>query len=178
MKYSPPKPVDLSSEETRLYSDVFEAHDDEPWGKIAESMGALAKALMKRGAIPEIRLRLFSDSEYAETGRKSPREVFESNGCTGSDIFRHAHFKPYLRHFIDGPDLPKEVINGICAILNGDQGTSGMVMDQYRKYARKSVRDFGLDRKKSATEFFRLGAEIGMELDDARVLRNAAMSIR
>ena len=79
---------------------------------------------------------------------------------------------------IEGPDLPREAVDGLCRILNDDMGTSGMVMDQYCRHARESVRRFGLDRRKAATEFYRLGIEVGMEPDDARMLRQAAMSVR
>jgi hypothetical protein len=51
-----------------------------------------------------------------------------------------------------------------------------MILDQYRKHARKCVRKFRLNSNYAATEFFRLGVEIGMELHDARSLRDAARS--
>jgi hypothetical protein len=84
----------------------------------------------------------------------------------------------YLKHFINGPDLPQPVIEGLCKILNESMGTSGMVMDQYCRFARESVRKHGLDRAKAATEFFRLGVEIGMSVDNARTLRDAAHTTR
>jgi hypothetical protein len=51
-----------------------------------------------------------------------------------------------------------------------------MVMNQYRKHARACVREHGLDPNQAATEFFRLGVEIGMTVHDARTLRDAAKS--
>jgi len=108
----------------------------------------------------------------------SRQQVFESNATTGNAIYRHPHFIPYIHHWIRGPDLPKDVIDGLCRILNEDHATSGMVMDQYREHARASVRKHGLTPTNAATEFFRLGVEIGMEIDDARTLRDAARSTR
>jgi hypothetical protein len=108
----------------------------------------------------------------------NPDEVFEANGVSGVEIFRHVHFIPYLRHFIDGPNLPNDVIAGLLRILNEDSGTSGMVMDQYRRFARSSIRTRRLNRTEAATEFFRLGVEIGMSVSAARTLRDAALSAR
>jgi len=53
-----------------------------------------------------------------------------------------------------------------------------MLMDQYRKYARSSVRQHKLNASYAATEFFRLGVEIGIEIWDARTLRDAARSTK
>ncbi len=141
-------------------------------------METLIKSLLDRNAVPQVRLRLFCDPDYAETGNKCPQQVFESNGTSGNAIFRHPHFIPYLRHFIHGPDLPRAAIDGLCKILNDDLGTSGGVMDQYRKHARECVRRYGLVASDAATEFFRLGVEIGMEIHRARTLRDAARSTR
>ena len=177
-KYEPPKPIELTHAEAELYSHIPADPDDEGWHEVADTREALVESLRERQAILEVRLRVFFDPAYAETGNKSCEEVFESNGTSGRDIYRHPRFIPYLRYFIYGPDLPKPAIEGLCKILNDDAGTTGMVMDQYRKYARLCVRKYGLDRGKAATEFFRLGIEIGMELDAARTLRNAAKSAR
>ncbi len=135
-------------------------------------------ALLKRDAIPRVRLDLFRDPQLAETGSRSREQVFEGNGTQGREVWRHPHFPPYLKHFIEGPDLPLEAIDGLCRILNEDRGTSGMVMDQYRAFARACVRRHGLEKKKAATEFYRLGIEIGMERSDARTLRDAASTAR
>lgn len=178
MNYVAPQSIELTESETELYSRISESPAHDGWNDIAKAMEALVESLLNRNAVPEIRLRLFCDSDYAETGNKSRQQVFESNGTTGSGIYRHPHFIPYLRHWIDGPSLPQEAIDGLCTILNENLGTSGMVMDQYRKHARASIRKHGLSPSIAATEFFRLGVEIGMEIDEARTLRNAARSTR
>ena len=121
-------------------------------------------------------MKLFTDPHLAEKGTRSRLAVFEGNGTRGEDIFRHGHFPPYLKHFIEGPDLPKAAIDGLCDILNEDRGTSGEVMDQWRRHARLCVRRFKLSTSRAAPEFFRLGIEVGMDPDDARTLRQAAMT--
>ncbi|MEK6257040.1 MAG: hypothetical protein AABP62_00350 [Planctomycetota bacterium] len=178
MKYRPPQSVELTDEEAKLYSQIPESPSHDGWHAVADAMEALFKSLEERQAIPEIRLQVFCDPNYAETGNKSRQEVFESNGTVGRDICRHPHFIPYLRYFIHGPNLPKTAIDGLCKILNDDVGTSGMVLDQYRKHARACVRQHRLNASDAATEFFRLGVEIGMEIHSARTLRDAARTTR
>lgn len=178
MNYEPPQPINLTSKEAELYAKIPLDPPHDGWFEIADAMEALTDSLFERKAIPDVRLRLFADPDYAETGKKSRQEVFESNGTSGSDIFRHPHFIKYLRHFINGPNLPQPAIDGLCKILNDDRGTSGMVMEQYRKHARSCVREFNLSPPDAGTEFFRLGVEIGMELHAARTLRDAARSTR
>jgi hypothetical protein len=176
-RYSPPQPVILAAEEGALASVALKGATLE-WRERADAMEALMELLLKREAIPKVRLHLFSDPNYAEVGRSSRQQVFESNGTRGKEIFRHPHFIPYLHHFIFGPDLPRAAVEGLCNILNDDVGTSGEVMDQYRRHARFCVRNYGLEPRKAATEFFRLGIEIGMEVDEARTLRDAARTTR
>lgn len=180
MTFSPPQPVKLNEAEEKLLTRI-EAFDKlahppyEEWKSIADAMEALFDSLVERDAIPEIRWRLFTDSDLAETGSKSRQQVFESNGTSGREIIRHPHFIPYLRHFIIGPDLPTPAIEGLCRILNEDMGTSGELMDRYRAHARATVKMHRIDSHHVATEFFRLAIEIGMDAHAARVLRDAAM---
>lgn len=178
MNYVVPQSIALTESESELYSRIPESPTDDGWPDVADALESLVKSLLDRNAVPEIRLRLFCDPDYAETGSKSRQQVFESNGTAGIELYRHPHFIPYLRHWIHGPTLPKDAINGLCTILNKDHGTSGMVMDQCRKHARVSVRKHGLSQSQAATEFFRLGVEIGMEIHAARTLRDAARSTR
>jgi len=65
---------------------------------------------MKRGAVPEHRRHYFTDPAYNLGGRgSSNQQIFEGNGCRGTDILRHPHFLPYLRYLILGADLPDAV---------------------------------------------------------------------
>ena len=183
MKFSPPHSIALTAEESELYAKIDayskKAHPShEEWLPVADAMESLVTSLIEREAVPEIRVRLFTDPELAETGNKSRQQVFESNGTSSPDIFRHPHFIPYLKHFIHGPDLPKAAIDGLCRILDDDMGTSGMVLDQYRKHARLMVREYRLDKSRAATEFYRLGIEIGMDQHSAKSLRDAAKTTK
>lgn len=175
MKYNPPVHVTLTDDETKWYK-VISSHDNEnvEWEVIANAMESLFNSLITREAIPEIRLAMFDNPKYAETGKRSPKEIFEMNGTRGNNIYRHPHFLKYLKYFIDGPDLPDRVIQGFCKIFNDDYGTSGMLLDQIRKYVRSCVRDFHLDRHKAASEFYKLTTELQINLADS--IRQAALT--
>lgn len=185
MKYTAPRQIPLTPIEAELLSKIplekdlgREHYGPEKWSLIADAMEELFDSLNERGAIPEIRLSIFCDAEYAEKGKKSPQEMFEANNVCDREILRSPYFVHYLCYFINGPDLPKPVITGLCRILNDDMGTSGMLLKQYCAHARASVRNFNLDRSDAARELFRLGLEIGMDVDQARNLRDAAKSTR
>jgi hypothetical protein len=143
-----------------------------------EQMGQLTESLLKRKAIPKARLRWFTDPKINAAGyRRSPQQIFESNGTRGRDIVRHPHFMPHLRYFITGPDLPKDTIRGLCKIIEDDLGTTGMVLKQIQAFVRKEVRVKGLNPGYAAEEFFKLAHEIGKP-NLADTVRSAAKSVR
>lgn len=151
------------------------ARKDDPIDDL-EKMAQLAESLLGRKAIPEIRLAFFTDPGMNVAGcGKSRQEVFKRNGTSGRDILRHPHFMAYLWYFMNGPDLPKESIRGFCRIVEEDRGTSGMVLDQLKKFVRKEVRDKSLEPIHAADEFFKLAHEIKMP-SVADSVRSAAKS--
>lgn len=178
MEYKPPRSVELTDEEASLNEQIPSLPDRGlPWGPIADAMESLFKSLIQRDAIPAVRLRVFDDPKQAEKRGKSPKQVFESNGTCGDHICRHPNFIKYLRYFINGPDLPSAAIKEFCRILNDDQGTSGMILDQLRRYVRSCVREYRLDRHSAGSQFYRLAVELGID-HDPHVVRTAAMSTR
>ena len=65
----------------------------------ADSRIDLMRSLLERRAIPECRLKYFTDPRYNIRGRgRSRRETFESNGTRGNEIFTHGHFTKYPRY--------------------------------------------------------------------------------
>lgn len=178
MSYQPPQAVELTDDESKLNEQIPDSPDSSGnWTQVADAMESLFKSLTKRKAIPGIRLRIFSDPKYAETRNKSPKQIFESNGVCGKEIYRNPHFIKHLRYFINGPDLPEAAINRFCKILNDDAGTSGEIVDQRHRFVRSCVREFDLDRHSAASNFFKLAIELGIE-HDACGIRTAAMSTR
>ena len=137
-------------------------------GKAATS---LLKVLSARKAIPEARIRVFTDPFPGGRG-KSHKDVFERNGCRGDAIFAHPHFVRYLRYFMDGPELPVGTIEGFRKILLKDSGTSGMIMDELCRFVRAETRKLNLERANAREEFWRLAQEAGYI--HANIIRDAA----
>ncbi len=71
----------------------------------------LLKSLVDRGAIPEARLRYWSDPEY-QIGRvkASHKGLFERNGIQGQEIYTNPHILEYLRYFLFGAQFPQQEI--------------------------------------------------------------------
>ncbi len=166
------KPIGLTAEETDLCQQMEAdfSRGNLYSGKAARS---LLKALQSRGAIPQARIRDFTEPFPGGRG-KSHRDVFESNGCRGDAITEHPHFVSYLRYFMNGPALPVDTIEGFRKIIIDDSGTSNMVMDQLCKFVRAETRKLKLDRDVAREEFWRLAQEVGYE--HAATIRDAAAS--
>lgn len=181
MRYQPPQAIQLTSQEALLFTKiprVLPFGERDRWLQIEAAIEPLFDSLSDRDAIPEIRISIFSDPNYAEVGKKAPLQVFESNGCCGREILRSPYFVEYLYYFIEGPNLPKPVITGLCNLLSGFIGSSGMEISECKRYAKSAVREAGLEPGKAATEFFRLGVELGLPPWQYNALRNAALSAR
>lgn len=179
--YLPLPAVQLTEDEKTLLGRIsFELgrKPDDEVRIILDAAGQLTESLRKRRVIPEVRVRYFTDPEMNVGSKKSRKQVFESNGTTGVKIFRNASFLKHLRYFIHGPNLPASSIDGFCRILTDDVGTSGMVLDQLRKFVREEVRKHGLDRSDAAEEFFKLAHEVGADPFQAREVRDAARTTR
>ena len=169
--------IELTPEEAASYAQIPKAAfaaDKDSWEPVAEAMEKLMNSLQARRAIPEIRAKVFCD--FAEKGSMSNFETFEANGTKGKAIFRHPHFVEYLHYFINGPDLPSPVIQGFLKIVNEDRGTSGMLLKELQKFVRKSVRDYGLNKREAATNFWRLCHEVDYFSIDT--IRRAAMTAK
>lgn len=75
MTFTALDPIQLTPVETELLSKIplekdlgREHYGPEKWALIADAMMELFDSLNERGAIPEIRLSILSDPEYAEKG--------------------------------------------------------------------------------------------------------------
>jgi hypothetical protein len=179
-------PVELSSAEQKLFEQInyderalADLHPQNPEAMF-DASAKLTRALLDRQAIPEVRLRYFDDPEYNVGGHgKSRQDVFISNGCHGEDILRRPHYFKYLRYFVLGPDLPPDVIAGFRQIVIDDCGTSGMILDQLRAYARAQMRRLKTPARYDLhEEFFKLALECGVGTGVALSVRRAAQSAR
>jgi hypothetical protein len=177
--------VILTDEEQALLDDIefnsspYSPHSYEAAQKSSEAACKLMHLLLTRHAIPAIRLLYFTDAKF-QTGRVrcSRKEVFERNGCNGDEIFRHAHFTPYLRYFLNGPDLPAAVIAAFLQRVAACYRVTSGDFPGLWAFVRELVRSHRLDRREAAEEFFKLALECGFETGSACSFRDAAMKVR
>lgn len=166
------KPIELTPEEAALCQQM-EAEFSSGSSYSGKAACALLKSLHSRGAIPEARVRDFTEPFPGGRG-KSHKDVFEKNGCRGDAIVQHPHFVSYLRYFMNGPALPADTIEGFRKIMIEDSGTSNMVMDKLCKFVRAETRRLKLERDVAREEFWRLAQEVGYA--HAVTIREAAAS--
>ncbi len=177
MNVVPPEPITLTVKEQKLRDQI----DFDPQGpgfhetlrRSCSAAKPLALSLMKRKAIPDIRLAYFTDPQYNVGSKRSHKEIFENNGCSGDDILEHGAFLKYLNYFIHGPDLPRPTIEGFCELLDCDRDRH-----EVRAYARAQVRARGLDPREASEEFYKLALECDCDEGYARSIRDAARATR
>jgi len=144
----------------------------EEWQEAANAMEELFNSLNERNAIPELRLKIFTEAEYAEKGRKSVKEEFESNGTKGRDILRHGHFTEFIDYFVNGPILPKHLIEGFCKLAN-DYFTQP---EELRRFVRGGLKESSLTHYSVPTQIFRLAVECNLQIYTAKTLRSEALA--
>jgi hypothetical protein len=145
-----------------------------------DAAAPLARSLLARGAIPEVRIRYFCDPKLNIGGHgKSRKQVFEANGTSGEAILRDGNFLKYLKYFLFGPDLPDPTINEFIKIVEDDLGSSGEVREQLRRFVRAETRRLPSQRAQDfAEEFFKLALESGLDLSLAVSIRDAARTTK
>lgn len=154
------KAVELTESEKALVARIdfqpsHRTHDSDAERANGEAACALMKSLRQRKAVPEARIRWFTDGSYNIGGHGSSRqEIFVRNGTRVEDICRHRHFLKPLRYFVYGPDLPVSIVesfeNQVAAcgtVTSGDIVPLG-------NYAKRQTRSHGLDGGEAAEEFF------------------------
>jgi len=175
--------IDLTPEELDLYKCI---HFSPKGGKLSHeeyeiastAAASLFLSLLKRKAIPEIRIRYFNDPAFNTSSKKSHKEIFEMNGTSGEKIYKHPHFLAFLRYFIFGPDLPATIIDAFSKIVSRESYISGSDMPGLRTFVRSETRKYELNPKTASEEFYKLALECGIEEYLARMIRNAVHTIR
>jgi len=175
-----PTIVELTDEEAKLLSKISFGHsyDHEVLRMSCAAAGSLAKLILGRKVVPEIRLRYFTDPDLNIGSKKSRQAIFESNGTSGESILSHGNFLPYLRYFIFGPNLPEQVVSAFCTQAYSSEYVSGGDIETLRKEAKTSTRSHNLVPSEASEEFFKLALECGMEVSYARSIRDAVRAIR
>jgi hypothetical protein len=172
--------IELTDEETVLLSDIeLDAMqlDYEKLKRQEPHVLGLLKSLLDRGAIPQTRLRYWSDPNF-QNGRvkASHKGLFERNGTVGQEIYTHPHFLDYLRYFLFGAQLPERVIAEFGVVVgNPNWVTSGDVTN-ITKGTRRIVREYGLQTEHE--EFYRLALDMGLSLSFAQSVRDAVKRVK
>lgn len=176
-----PKPtIPFTAKESELLSEAIangEEHGPEGM-KARRSAAALMNSLLARSAIPAARWRYFTDPELNIGSSVSRQQVFERNNTRGDAIFEHAHFLPYLRYFVGGPDLPAKVVDEFTAAVGKVEFLSGSDLPEIAALVRRLVRQHVLVPAAAAEEFYKLAIELGIEPFQARCFRDAARKVR
>lgn len=144
-----------------------------------EAVCTLMTSLIERRAIPELRVKWFTDPTYFPGGRgKSRKQMFERNGCMGADIFRHPHFLEFLQTFLYGPNLPASAVAQFRdAVADCGHVTSSDVVPLGKK-ARTIARAHRLAAHDACEEFYKLALECGIWHSYAEHIRDAVKKMR
>lgn len=178
--------IALTDSEKQLLEriDLQDSHPDHDAGRAAylankEPIVALLESLSGRRAIPQERRNYWNDPSY-RTGRvkASHKGLFERNGCTGSEIYTHPHFLPYLRYFLFGTDLPDATIAAFEEKVGDPRWVTSSDIVPIGKFARDLTRKLGLNARQAAEEFFRLCLDMGLGLNTAHSVMHSVNQLR
>lgn len=177
--------IKLTAEEKALVAQIdfnpasSEGHEPGYWKAVGEAALRLMKSLIARKAIPEVRMRYFSDADFNVGGRgRSRAQIFEKNGTRGEAIFRHPHFLKYLHYFLCGPDLPPSVIKAFRKKISDIGFVTSSDIIPLGAFGRQMARANRLDASDPAEEFFKLALDCGLELYEARSIRDSVKTAR
>lgn len=123
----------------------------------------LLRLLDARSAIPEHRVRWFTDGDvYPGARKRSLKEVFEGNGTRGDDIARHPSFWPVMRYFLNGPDLSPPIKQAFAEAVDRAGGEiTGSEVNEVADAARRLTRAHRLKPHEASGEFHKLALEHG-----------------
>lgn len=142
-----------------------------------ERAAELTAMLLERKAIPEHRVRYFTDPDYYIGGRGSSRKQLFERNTSGPAMLRHPHFLDYLRYFIYGPNLPQGVMESFRDSVEACGYVTSGDIAPLAKEARTLTRNHGLDSYTAAEEFFKLALELDLSPSQARPIRDSVKKI-
>jgi hypothetical protein len=172
--------IELTDSERELLGQIkFGWSNDDDIRASIKPMAALSGSLLKRRAIPEVRLSYFNDPQRNPNGHgKSHQQIFEKNGTSGADILAHPHFLPYLEYFVFGPQLPSSVIARFKEVARLSGYLSGGDIYDLISEAKAIVRSARLNPREAADEFYKLALECGAMPSSAAMIRKLVRAIR
>jgi hypothetical protein len=176
--------IELNAQETEWADTLgtFEISLSEDYDKRIsklETADLLARSLLSRGVIPEVRFNYFIKPEYnLSNPKKSHEEIFETNGTKGEEILSHPHFLRYLKYFIQGAELPKSLKAELVALKENHSYDDDFAEDA-SPIIRKHFKSFGsIERTSFAEEVFKLCLDLNLPLAYAKLLRDKVMTWR
>lgn len=172
--------IELNEREVELLAQIkFDSSNHDDRRASITPMGALSESLLKRHAIPEVRLLYFTDPERNPGGHgKSHQQIFENDGTVGAKILAHPNFWKYLQYFIYGPDLPSSVIAKFKEAASFSEYLTGGDVNDLTPEARALVRSARLNPHEAAEEFYKLVLECGAMPSSAEMIRSSVRSVR
>ncbi|MBN1601972.1 MAG: hypothetical protein JW915_10205 [Chitinispirillaceae bacterium] len=174
------KKIQLTQKEATLYRKLIEKNRvPGSWTdtNLSEIMMYLFILLQRRDAIPEIRMKIFTDPEYSERQQNTAKKYFEQNGLYGSTMLQHPDFLQYLTYFISGPDLPRKFITKFCEFAEKENKYGLEVSRSFLVMLRKSIREFSLSTTQCSKDIFRLALEAGFNKEKSLIIRKTAMKV-
>jgi len=178
MRHNTPQMVLLTLGEKKLLDQItfgLGHGDDGVIRRSCEVAAPLAVLLRARNAIPEIRIRYFTDPEFNIGANKSREQVL---GVTGDAIFSDPRFLEYLHYFIYGPKLPEQVLAEFSNTAYPYEHISGGDIKDLRELAISLVDEYKLNPRDVACEFFKLAIECKIVVYYAQSIRDAISSIK
>lgn len=177
------KEINLNEEEQRLYYIVLKQCNDQSYDKRLEAFEAsntLVNTLFERDAIPEVRIRYFVDPNFnTGRGKMSIKQIFEKNGTRGNEIYRHPHFVPYLRYFIEGPDILDVHQIKLYNIREEGYFQDDIISEIYKYLLDNTlIPKDNSEKKYFVEEIFKLTNEMKLDLRYCKQLREKIMRYR
>ena len=174
--------IELNEHEAILAAQVKEAdrlllvdHSYERTISAGHASRELVALLLKRKAIPEVRLKYFTDPRYNGGNSRSSRcELFRRNTGSDAEMYEHPHFWKYLLFFIFGAKLPAPVKTRFAGLASDTTRDHGAL----ERLARELSRGLPEDNGTKAEEFFKLAMDCGCTVAEGMNVRRAVMAAR
>ena len=172
--------IELTKEESEILSGIEldkSLLDHEQYKRQGPLILELLRSLAERGAIPDVRLKYWTDPEYhIGTVKASHKGLFERNGRQGDEIYTHPHFLKYLRYFLFGAQLPEAAIAEFEEVVGNPKWVSSGDITDITKGTRAIVRKYGLQDNNE--EFYRLALDFGLDQWFAKAVSDAVRQIK
>lgn len=175
-------PIDLTPAEREFLESIkFDTGlpRDEETRKNGKASTSLMKSLIARKAIPEVRLKYFTDADYLPGSKgRSRQQVIEEKGRFGDEIFSDPNFLKFLQYFIHGAALPSHVVEEFRTTVESCGDVTSSDVPPLGKTARQLARATHMTARDASEEFYKLALECGVWHSYAEHIRSAVRQIR